>query len=1612
MSVQQLVRTTEQVNATTVLQPQVAADLQKKYGSALAVRYFMTQEELNYLSDHTSAELVYKGTHSSNDHVVFHQADLWARDHAVEYMYETINVRTVDPVTKAAVFGTRYRARDGRRVLVIGATIKDYTQLNADPDTEFYCAFKDAKDMVRSVTWFFKRKSRTMHSVHKLRKMDPRIHGELPRRTQGGQRFTTLFLPQSGYNISPDDLARICDHTGAKEVVYTMFLPPELVIEDMMPNPYYRVAPAPAPRIPDSTPSAELYRQAINDMDYLRAQDQYIEVQWVHGPDGDARLVVNSVPGLSSADAAYANSMMLDYWVKANRITEAVNIKTTTQLMEVIKLGLLSGRPRWVSLLWKNNRGVTSHGYVHNHAIWAHWFRPAWFAGGRNWVNESMFCSAHMRFGVAVSGQVGGRVVATYMLHEAEQFVRVMSIKTMLKTWSNSPGKVHYESVPKVLFFEFVHYVTTLMPETVLGNAIVPALATWLRKRIVNVRYAAGLECRTDVKLLMRLDDLAVTVALSARQELIKNDQALKADAKGLSRMFGSFFTSLIEDTVLDSFLTWLTKSRYHNRLVLEPPQHIDWDVDMKPIADWTPFKGKFTQPPSQPPRRVQPTGNSWSYDSDSDSDVVSGEDSDEETSAGDSVSELEGSDAVALDECDEYDPDHCLFCDVLRLTGTPKYAFTCHHADAKLTLRLSAKEISETIIHMMQCEEDRDTPEALRKVIAAARQTMSQLPDGFEIDMQVWHVRGMPGTGKSYFLRALGEVLVREGKTSQIAVALPFAKLLDDYVADAPSSISPGKKIGAIFSAKTQHRAVRDFLGYKYIFVDELGALSYDKLAAISFMNPDSVLVLVGDVNQTQVLEDKSEGLNFFKACERNGVDLSKLNTHTLLLNRRNPKNLVEIGNRFLPADCQMVAHRTDEVPIRIVKAGSGPMPEGTLVTFSTRSWDHYTAGLEPVGTSVKSVSVRKCQGSTIKHMVLAVHSEYDDYPFTVDALNLVAFTRPTTSFTIVVNDYTPTIMAWMQRAGLPLIEQTGTAFAPEIGRVVTDEVEEGDDEEEIKLVRKAKIVEPAHAELTVLKSPVYAVTGPEPRIELAKATPAASEYGDFSRSPDNQPLTAANKPVVGTTGGYRLTDNLDAVMQHKSTAAAIKTAMERQHKNVGPSNPLGPGDVAMWRQVIKNYFQDAKTPGYRFDAADALQIIKEFLEDAQERNYFLRFFSEKTESADRDMLGEWEVALKQVTYIKDTYDKQRLTLKPQLKVTNATKDKSDHLTAAAKAGQAIASMPVWIILKYAIMIRLLTAMDKASNLKEVKSDRWATLFKTRVSDEDFCNWFNRLAKEMPATVKLVFADGEKTDSGATRALAHVVALYSEELIHYVGADVELMQMLFGPGYMGLVDVTTNMPIEVEYLKFRSKDKTPSGAPHTFYQTTTACKLGLYVQINTEGPVLHLTGGDDNAVIANVITENLAGKALFERTCNIKLNIMKREEPESVIEFCGHFITATDGDLYMTGQLLRRFERFLGESYRNEQHLAESKVALNDWLKRFSTAKAEVRLLRAATIQLVSDGLPLAQAQAEASAKLTALRNIARMSASDLMGHAKYVEYERDGRLRYRPNSGDYVSM
>jgi hypothetical protein len=544
------------------------------------------------------------------------------------------------------------------------------------------------------------------------------------------------------------------------------------------------------------------------------------------------------------------------------------------------------------------------------------------------------------------------------------------------------------------------------------------------------------------------------------------------------------------------------------------------------------------------------------------------------------------------------------------------------------------------------------------------------------------------------------------------------------------------------------------------------------------------------------------------------------------------------------------------------------------------------------------------------------------------------------------------------------------------------------------------------------VLKSPKYAVTEPDPRIELAKAVPAASEYGDFSRSIDNQPLTAANKPVTGVTGGYRLTDNLEAVMQHRSTAASVKTAMERQHKNVGPSNPLSPGDEAMWRHVIKNYFQAAKAPNYRFDTADALQIIKEFLEDAKERNYFSRFFSEKTESADRDMLGEWDVALREVTYIKDTYDKQRLTLKPQLKVTNATKDKADELSAAAKAGQAIASMPVWIILKYAVMIRLLTAMDKASNSKEVRSDKWTTLFKTRVSDEDFCNWFNRLAKQMPSTVKMVFADGEKTDSGATRSLAKVVALYSEELINFVGADVDLMQMLFGPGYMGLVDVTTNMPIEVEYLKFRSKDKTPSGAPHTFYQTTTACKLGLYVQIITEGPVLHLTGGDDNAVIANVIKENLAGRALFERTCNIKLNIMRRDEPESVIEFCGHFITATDGDLFMTGQLLRRFERFLGESYRDEKHLAESKVALNDWLKRFSTAKAEVRLLRAATIQLLYDGLPLAQAQAEAASKLTTLRNVARMSTSDLFSHAKYVVYERDGRLKYRQNSGDYVSM
>lgn len=181
---------------------------------------------------------------------------------------------------------------------------------------------------------------------------------------------------------------------------------------------------------------------------------------------------------------------------------------------------------------------------------------------------------------------------------------------------------------------------------------------------------------------------------------------------------------------------------------------------------------------------------------------------------------------------------------------------------------------------------------EDLKKVKDRARAKMPKTK--FVHRCQVMHIRGGPGVGKSRLIRFLADKLS--------LVAAPFTKLAADY------QKTETQKKEIIF--KTNHRTI-DVLGINVMFVDEFTAMDWRYIANCAYLNKVNTIFLVGDVLQTCI--QKEHGIY----CG-DMIDLSSLSEHTLLINYRNPVDVIATLNNKLDYDLQ-VFEGNDNYPSKV---------------------------------------------------------------------------------------------------------------------------------------------------------------------------------------------------------------------------------------------------------------------------------------------------------------------------------------------------------------------------------------------------------------------------------------------------------------------------------------------------------------------------------------------------------------------------------------------------------------------------------------------------------------------------------------------------------------------
>nr|WKB14780.1 replication-associated protein [Wheat yellow stripe virus] len=254
-----------------------------------------------------------------------------------------------------------------------------------------------------------------------------------------------------------------------------------------------------------------------------------------------------------------------------------------------------------------------------------------------------------------------------------------------------------------------------------------------------------------------------------------------------------------------------------------------------------------------------------------------------------------------------------------------------------------------------------------------------------FEVTVRIEYIKGGPGTGKSYIIRKLADPI-------RDLIVAPFLKLRSDY----QNQNVNGQLVSWEFH--TQHKALEK-RGYMNIFVDEFTAYDWRLLAVLAHQNQAQTIYLVGDEQQTGIIESKGEGVSII-----NRIDLGKVSTHVPVKNFRNPLVDVKVLNYLFGTKMIPTSKLTSGISFDDINNFEA-MTKQTDVNVI-----HYSdaTGLKTVqgyqsGTS--KTTVRANQGSTYDKVLLPILP--GDYRMTESAeLTLVAMSRHRQSITIFIDN------------------------------------------------------------------------------------------------------------------------------------------------------------------------------------------------------------------------------------------------------------------------------------------------------------------------------------------------------------------------------------------------------------------------------------------------------------------------------------------------------------------------------------------------------------------------------------------------------------------------------
>jgi len=750
-----------------------------------------------------------------------------------------------------------------------------------------------------------------------------------------------------------------------------------------------------------------------------------------------------------------------------------------------------------------------------------------------------------------------------------------------------------------------------------------------------------------------------------------------------------------------------------------------------------------------------------------------------------------------------------------------------CRHVDAtEHVFKLTTEELE--VLRTKLSDDDEDPP-GLRDVKDRCKRNLPVA--GFEHKCKIYHIRGGPGTGKSYIIRKLA--------TQHDLVFAPFNKLGKDYKHLEGAN---GDNYDLFF--QTTHRGVATAGGRERVFLDEWTNMDYCLLAVVAYKNQAKEVFLCGDERQTK-LQEPDEGIYI-----GNRIDIPKISTHELLVNFRNPRDTVALLNRHFGYN--MIAKSKVENSIIVLsdkEAPSGDMP-ALRMAISKKCAARY------IQTKPEKCTVRANQGGSEKNVVLYL-SELDGNLVTVQCLAIVAISRHMEKLYIVHDE----------------------------SNVSKKFLESLDINEEFKLhvqqflqmpKMSTKAVQVANKDAEDLLHPY-----PSPGKDAYKLSSTLSNPIAFH--PDVTSLNQDHK-VLAADQFRTATSDRDCIFGAKINQRGNVRFMEMPYRAIGSGLGIHFENMNPFTEfaVFAERYDDATKPRFQL-TPDARALVEDIVEtywaECKYSNHIQMIASMIEDDAlvcaeaDR-FINDMKIkhyAEQFKGYDNMNIDVVRFHVKTIFKPENTVKDiKLD------KCGQGIAAFNTDLSSFFCFCSRILQQADELTDRSDEEVRMISTLGK---SEQEFTkqvtgHFKGFVDKMMPVQNGII--DAVKMDS-----LQDAVTQYAEYLYYKkLGASDLYLSWYFR--------FRKDRKLQGSFAKAKSRTEKNSGEPKTFFGNDVLTRLFGNYMLRGKGPQIFLHAGDDGDKIQMCLEVDEERHNEIKKHCSLDFTFKIRE----VGEFCGSIVT------------------------------------------------------------------------------------------------------------------------